>query len=110
MSAEPGAGPAVPRLSVAEFLRDLYAELFKPDRGLPYTAAMLCLWPQQVLRGWLERRDPRYVKPFRYFLIAGATAVALGVGAASRPDAPGISDSLQPAPMPHAASAMRWAC
>lgn len=64
-----------PRLSVREFAQDVANELLQGDRGLPYTLATLTLRPQQVLRDWIERRDARYTRPFRYFLIAGALAV-----------------------------------
>lgn len=77
----PNPGPEMPpRLSVSEFLGDVADELFNADRGLPYTVATLSLRPQQLLRGWLEWRDARCTRPFRYFLIAGGLAVLVFAG------------------------------
>jgi hypothetical protein len=94
MSA-PAPAPATPaRLSVAEFARDVADELFHADRGLPYTVAMLTLRPQLLLRRWLEQRDPRCTRPFRYFLIVGALAVVAFVDGA-REGAPGAIEILR---------------
>lgn len=72
----PAPDPGLPpRLSVREFAQDVANELLQADRGLPFTIATLTQRPQQALRDWLEYRDARYTRPFRYFLIAGALAV-----------------------------------
>lgn len=91
----PAPDPGLPpRLSVREFARDVASELLQGDRGLPYTLAMLSLRPQQVLRDWLERRDARYTRPFRYFLIAGALAV-VAFASGARDGAPGPIEILR---------------
>lgn len=75
MSNEPSSPrPSLGRLSVAEFLRDVGDELFRGDRGLPWTLGQLFLRPGWVVRRYLETRDPRLTRPLRLALFCIATA------------------------------------
>lgn len=75
MSNDPRSPPSSPgRLSLGEFLREVGDELFRGDRGLPWTLAQLLVRPGWVVRRYLDTRDPRLTRPLRVALFCIATA------------------------------------
>lgn len=88
-SPPPTPDAAPPRLTMAAFWRDFGDEVLSLDRGLPWTFAQMMLRPGFLVRRYVLVRDPRVVRPLRYFLIgfallavsaqiSGAAAAALG--------------------------------
>lgn len=78
MTQKPASPPAPPsRLSIREFLRDVGDELFRGDRGLPWTLWQLLHRPGWAIRRYLETRDARLTRPFRLALFCLATAALI---------------------------------
>ncbi|MCK7595313.1 DUF3667 domain-containing protein [Pseudomarimonas salicorniae] len=70
----------VSRLSLRDAWSELLDEWVRPDRGLPRTMWRLTVSPQRGLADWIERRDPRVTRPFRYLLVAAAVAALVWMG------------------------------
>lgn len=74
-------GAAVPkRLSLADSLSEIADEWIRPDRGFPRTLWRLSVQPAQALADWIERRDSRATRPFRYLMVMVAVAALLWLG------------------------------
>ena len=70
------ASPQGP-LTLRQLGQEFREEVLSLDRGLAGT--FLALWraPADVARGYVARRDPRYVRPLRYLMIAVTVNIAL---------------------------------
>jgi len=61
-----------PRLTMNAFWRDFGDEVFSLERGLPWTFWQLCRSPGALVRRYVDQRDPRVVRPLRWFLLGFA--------------------------------------
>lgn len=69
----PTPDPTPPeRLTMAAFWRDLGEEAFSLDRGLPWTVREMFRRPGALVRDYVLTRNPRIVKPLRFFLVGFA--------------------------------------
>ncbi|MBD8524903.1 DUF3667 domain-containing protein [Pseudomarimonas arenosa] len=82
MSSTEPARPA--RLDARQLLSEWGQELFSLDRGLLWTIAQLVVRPGQLIRLYVDWRDPRIVRPSRLLLVLFAIAALMwqadGVG------------------------------
>lgn len=86
MSPTPPLPSSPPPLTMRQFWRDLADELLSVERGLPWTFLRLCRHPGRLVRDYVRHRDPRIVRPLRYFLI-GVALLALAFQASGASDA-----------------------
>lgn len=63
-------------VTLRELLGGIRDEFLQWDRGLIGTFIALLWRPASVARGFLNDRDPRYVKPWRYLVVSIAVSVA----------------------------------
>lgn len=70
METSPATTP--PRLTMKAFWRDFGDEVFSLERGLPWTFWQLCRSPGALIRRYVDQRDPRVVRPLRWFLLGFA--------------------------------------
>lgn len=69
---EPNPATPPPRLTMKAFWRDFGDEVFSLERGLPWTFWQLCRSPGALIRRYVDQRDPRVVRPLRWFLVGFA--------------------------------------
>lgn len=70
MEPSPNAPP--PRLTMKAFWRDFGDEVLSLERGLPWTFWQMCRSPGALIRRYVDERDPRVVRPLRWFLLGFA--------------------------------------
>ena len=106
MPSSPSAPP--PRLTMKAFWRDLGDEVFSLERGVPWTFWQLCRSPGALIRRYVDQRDPRVVRPLRWFLlgfaliavvfqsVGGIEAARTGFrsGLAGQADGPAVAQAL----------------
>lgn len=61
-----------PPLTMKAFWHDFSEEVLSLDRGLPWTFARMGVAPGRLIRRYVDLRDPRIVRPLRYFLVGFA--------------------------------------
>lgn len=63
-----------PRLSTSEFWHEVVEGVFNLERGLPWTFWRMLVAPGRLIRAFVVDRDPRAVRPVRWFLTGFAVA------------------------------------
>ncbi len=75
---EQAAAAPAGRLASRDLVDQVVDELFRSDRGIPWTLGQLLLRPGWIIRRYVEHRDPRVTRPFRLALAClGAAALVL---------------------------------
>jgi hypothetical protein len=69
MDLPPTDAALPPRLTMRAFWRELGDGMFNLERGLPWTFWRLLRAPGALIRDFVVRRDPRIVRPVRWFLL-----------------------------------------
>lgn len=75
---EDAAATPAGRLASRDLVAQVVDELFRSDRGIPWTLGQLLRRPGWVIRRYVEHRDPRVTRPVRLVLVSlGAAALVL---------------------------------
>lgn len=74
MDMPPDAASPPPRLTMPAFWHEVAEGMFNLERGLPWTFWRMLVAPGRLIRGFVVDRDPRIVRPVRYFLVCFSIA------------------------------------